>query len=331
MKSTMILMIMLALLFAGCATAPTEPSWVNGDSAEYKSSQYLIGRGQASTVSDASDRARADLAKTFQVAIAAKSEDVQRFKSGEGNGNYIDESSRSITTHTNQIISGIQIAEIWQNPVDKTQHALAILPRMKTAASLRQQIGQLDDAIKANIDQSRQNADLFSKIGFASKAVELQLEREGLQKDLQVVDITGRGVDTQYNSGQLAADMNALLQKIKIRPVAAEGAMAGLNTAVAGALSEAGFMVDNSDNADFTLRSGLHLTDLGEKEGFDWQRGALEIALIDSRGQVRGTKSWSVKGVAIDAGTAVQRALNDATEKLNKNIRSSIVEMAGAK
>jgi hypothetical protein len=327
MKSTMIL---LAFLFAGCTTVLTPPSWVNGDSIKYKNSQYLIGRGQASTVSDAADRARADLAKTFQVAIAAKSEDVQRFKSGEGSGNYSDESSRRITTHTNQIISGIQIAEIWQDPVDKTQHALAILPRMKAVASLREQIGQLDDATKADIDQSRQNADLFRKIGFASKAVELQLEREGLQKDLQVVDITGRGVDVQYNTGQLTADMNALLQTIKIRPIAAEGAMAGLNTAVASALSEAGFMVDNSDKAGYTLRSSLNLTDLGEKEGFDWQRGELEITLIDSQGQVRGTKSWFVKGVATDAGTAMQRALDAATEKLNKNMRSTIVEMAGA-
>ena len=41
--------IMFTLL-SGCASKPpAAPDWIAGDSAQYKSAQYLIGRGQAST------------------------------------------------------------------------------------------------------------------------------------------------------------------------------------------------------------------------------------------------------------------------------------------
>ena len=73
----------VVLLSGGCATAPVQqpkPDWVDGDSAGYQSTQYLLGRGMATTQEEAKDRARADLAKVFQVNVAVDSEDVQSFK-----------------------------------------------------------------------------------------------------------------------------------------------------------------------------------------------------------------------------------------------------------
>jgi len=50
------------VLLFGCASAPTTPDWVNGKSAKYPDNQYLVGRGQADTLDEARNRARADLA-----------------------------------------------------------------------------------------------------------------------------------------------------------------------------------------------------------------------------------------------------------------------------
>src|ERR1019366_645792 len=72
--------LMLSLLLGCASRQPAQPDWIAGDSANYKSSQYLIGRGQAATQEEAKDRARADLSKIFQVAVTADSEDVQKFK-----------------------------------------------------------------------------------------------------------------------------------------------------------------------------------------------------------------------------------------------------------
>lgn len=328
-----VVFVATALIFGGCATKPTQPDWVAGDSAKYTNTQYLIGRGQASTIEDAEDRARADLAKIFQVAVAVRSEDVQSYKSAPENsagpGQYTGESSRHITTRTDQIISGIQIAEIWQDPVSKTRYALAILPRMQTAASLREQINQLDDATQASIDQSKNTADLFIKIAAASKAVESQLEREGLQKALQVVDITGRGVDPKFSSGKLSADMDDLLKRVRIAPKVAEGSAPGLDEIVAGALSHAGFMIATGDKPDYFLTASLKLADLGLKEGWYWQRGDLEVTLSEAvTGRVRGTQHWFVKGAAPDKETAIRRALDEADAVLKKELRPAIISMA---
>lgn len=323
----------VALLLGGCATKPTQPDWIAGDSAKYTSNQYLIGRGQASTMEEAKDRARADLAKIFQVAVAADSEDVQSFRSDSavagGAGQYSGESSRRISTRTDQIIRGIQIAEIWQDPLSKNQYVLAVLPRMQAAAALRQQISQLDDATQGSVEQSKKNSDLFLKIAAASKAVDSQLEREGLQKALQVVDITGRGVDSKYNSGRLKADMDDLLKRVRVAPKVLEGSTPGLDEVVAGALSQAGFMIDTGEKPDFLLKASLKLTDLGLKEGWYWQRGNLEISVSEAAtGRVRGTQRWAVKGTATDRETAIRRALDEADAILKKELGATIIGMA---
>lgn len=321
------------LLLGGCATKPAQPDWIAGDSAKFKSTEYLIGRGQASTMEEAKDRARADLAKIFQVAVAVDSEDVQSFKSDStvagGAGQYAGESSRRISTRTDQIVRGIQIAEIWQDPASKNQYVLAILPRMQAAAALRQQINQLDDATQASVDQSKKNADLFVKIAAASKAVGSQLEREGLQKALQVVDITGRGVESKYNSGRLKADMDDLLKRVRVATKVLEGSTPGLDEVVAGALSQAGFMIDTGEKPDFLLKASLRLTDLGLKEGWYWQRGNLEISVSDAvTGRVLGTQRWPIKGAATDEETAIRRSLDEADAILKKELGATIIGMA---
>jgi len=322
-----------ALLVGGCATKPTQPDWINGDSTKYKSNQYLIGRGQASTIEEAKDRARADLAKIFQVAVAVNSEDVQSFKSDStvagGAGQYAGESSRRITTSTDQIVRGIQIPEIWQDPVSKTQYVLAVLPRLQAAASLRQQISQLDDATQGSVEQSRKNSDLFVKISAASKAIDTQLEREGLQKALQVVDITGRGVESKYNSGRLKSDLDELLKRVRVAPRILEGSTPGLDEVVAGALSQSGFMIDTGEHPDFLLKASLKLSDLGLKEGWYWQRGNLEISVSEAvSGRVLGTHRWPVKGTATDKETAIRRALDEADAILKKELGATIVGVA---
>lgn len=321
----------LTLLMGGCATKPSQPDWVVGDSAKYQSAQYLTGRGQAGTQEEAKDRARADLAKVFQVAVVADSEDVQSFKTDPagGLGQYEGQSSRRILTSTEQIVRGIQIAELWQDPATRNHHALAVLPRLQAASALRQQINLLDDAVRNNIEQSRKNTDLFLKIAAASRALDTQLEREGLQKSLQVVDITGRGQETALSSAKLKSDLDELLKRVRIASQISSDSPAALADIVGGALAQAGFMIETGDRPDFSLKSKLNLTDMGLSGGWYWQRGTLEITLTEvSSGRVRGTKRWSLKSSATDKETAVRRALDQADEVLKKELGSVIINMA---
>jgi hypothetical protein len=319
---------MLSLL-SGCASKPTTPDWITGDSAQYNSAQYLIGRGQAATQEEAKDRARADVAKVFQVAVVANSADVQSSKSdSSGVAKYEQQATRSISTRTDQIIRGIQIPELWQDPTTKDYYALAVLPRLQAAASLRQQIDQLDEATADHIDQSRKSSDLFLKIAAASMAVETQREHESLQKSLQIVDPTGRGTESKWNSAKLQSDLDELLKRVRIAPKVTADSTPGLEEVVAGALANAGFMIETGQNPDFVLQARMVLDDLGLQAGWYWQRGVLEVNLSEAAtGRVRGTKRWNVKSSAPDKATAAKRALNQADDILKQELRPAIIEM----
>ncbi len=320
-------------LLSGCASSkPSTPDWINGDSARFSSAQYLIGRGQASTQEEAKDRARADVAKIFQVAVVASSEDLQRSKSGpDGTPQYEQQATRSISTRTDQIISGIQIAELWQDPATKSYYALAVLPRLQTAASLRQQISQLDEATADHIEQSRKNNDLFLKIAAASQAVETQRERESLQKSLQIVDQTGRGTASKWNSATLQSDLDELLKRVRIAPRVTADSPPRLAGVLAGALANAGFMIETGQHPDFVLQARMELTDLGQQKGWYWQRGDLEISLVETTtGRVRGTRRWTVKSSATDRESSVIRAMNQADAILKRELRTAIIDMVNS-
>jgi len=322
-----------AALLAGCASKPITPDWVDGQAAKYPAGQYLIGRGSASTSEQAQERARADLAKIFQVAVAAESEDVQSFSrdsaNGAAGGQYEERTARRITTRTEQIVRGIRIAELWQDPATKTHHALAVLQRLPAANALREEINRLDAATRQYVQQSRAASDVFVKIGAASRAIESQTEREGFQRSLKVVDITGRGIESEFSSSQLIADRDALLKRVRISPRIPAGADPELESIVRGALAASGFLTEGGDKPDFVLEARMTLNDLGRKEGWYWQRGSIEVTLIEAAAnRVRGTKSWIIKGSALNAAEARQRALQEADSMLKKDLRRTLTGFA---
>ncbi len=334
------------IALTGCATKATQPDWVTGESDNYQRTEFLLGRGQASTQEEAKDRARADIAKVFQVAVTVASEDMQRFKTqtkndqaaSDGaqedgnpnqNGQYENQYSRRITTRTEQVIRGIQIAELWHDPATHNHHVLAILPRLQAVNNLRQEINELDEITRRHISHAQNHTDLFLKIASASLALASQHAREAVQKSLQVVDRTGQGVATTLSSGQLQASLGELLRRVKLASLTAADAPPGLAEIVAGALAHAGYLLEDQKQAEFIVRAQLNLTDLGLQEGWYWQRGHLEITLSEAAsGRVRGTQRWLIKSSAPDKNGAAKRAMNQVDTVLKLEMGAAIIAMA---
>ena len=325
------------LAAAGCATRSAMPDWVNGPAEKYQSEQYLIGRGQAATAEEARDRARADLAKIFEVSVAVESQDVQTFSlksPGAGNetgpaGEYAAQASRRITTRADQIIQGIQIAEVWQDPLTKTQHALAVLPRLQASMRLHQEIERLDAATRKYLEESRGATDLLVKIGAADRALGTQLERTGYQKSLRVVDPTGRGAEPEWNTARLSADLADLLKRVHVAAQVAPDAPPGFATAVNGALAGAGFLIETGEKPEDVLVANLVLEDLGLRDGWYWQRGALEVTLRETAAnRVRGSRRWDIKVSAQDHAVSRQRALDQVAAILGRELRETVVGFA---
>lgn len=318
------------LLATGCAAIRDDvpPDWVSGKSARYPDAKYLIGRGQAPDPEGARNRARADLAQIFETSVKVETSDVTRFSSSGGRANKPQleaDVSRRIVTRTEQIIQGIQIAEVWQDPQTRMHHALAILPRQQAAAALRQDIERLDGATRSYVGQARESTDLLQKVAAASRALETQAARDASQKALRVIDTTGRGVEPEFNSGELAADLDSLLRRIRVRPQADRG----LEPMLSGALSAAGFMPDSASDAPYVLTGSLQLDDLGLIDRWYWVRGILEIRLAEgASGKIRGTKRWEVNGSGREKASAQRRALDQADELLRQELRSTILGFA---
>jgi hypothetical protein len=333
MKTLIVIAVSIVSLIAGCATTPTTPDWVSGTSSRYPDAQYLSGRGQAATVDEARDRARADLAKIFEVAIAVTSEDIQTYSAKDkAPGQYEAQSTRRIATRTDQIVSGIQIAELWQDPVTKTQHSLAVLQRLPAATSLRHEIERLDGATRRHLDQARAADDLFVKIGAASRALDAQGERQAYQKSLKIVDPTGRGAEPEWNTAKLGADLADLLKRVRVATRVSPQAAPGFAEIVNGAVAAAGFLIETGDKPDFVLDADLTLQDLGLQEGWYWQRGTLEVRLTETAtNRARGSQRWPIKTSARDRASSRSRALDEADRILKKELRGTVVGFATAK
>jgi hypothetical protein len=321
----------------GCASHPAMPDWVNGPAEKYPAEQYLVGRGQAATAEEARDRARADLAKIFEVAVAVESEDVQTFrqksdsadKNAKPAGEYAAQASRRVTTHADHIIEGIQIAEVWQDPQTQTQHALAVLPRLQTSQRLRQEIERLDAATSKYLEESRTAGDILMKIGAAQHALDAQMERAGYQKYLRIVDPTGRGDESQWNTARLDADLADLLKRVRVAVQTAPDAPPGFAAAVSGAVAGAGFLIATGEKPDYILIANLAVEDLGLREGWYWQRGAMEVTLRETAAdRVRGSRRWDIKVSAQDHAVSRQRVLDQSAAFLKKDLRQTIIGFA---
>ncbi|VAX10019.1 hypothetical protein MNBD_GAMMA25-230 [hydrothermal vent metagenome] len=325
-------LLLFSLFFAaGCAgTGSSQPDWVNGNSSLYLPSKYLSGKGQDGHQAVARDRARADLTKIFEVRIQEQSEDQVRSNSkteaGKTRLQLESSTSRNISTHSDQIISGIQIAETWEDKANKQFHVLAVLERMKASANLRDSINQLDEVTALAIRRARQNNNLLPKIGLAHRALQAQLEREVYAKQLKIVDYSGRGLDSPYNLATLANDRDALLQRMSIYSKVDTDPLGGLDTMLKAAISAAGFTHVTDTKKAYILEAKLILNERKDAQGWYWQRGTLEISLIHaSSQQVQGSQRWDIKESSQDQ-TIAKKRVNDTIDKILKSqLRSTII------
>lgn len=318
-----------ALLVACAGTPDTHrvPDWVSGESARYRAADYLLGRGSAPRVDQAQERARADLAKAFEFRVVAHSEDVQTYERDGDAASSRSRGERRVASSTDKAVSGVRIAELWQDPQTREQHALAILPRLPAATALRQDIAAADEAIAHAIAQSRDATDGLRRAGAAQRAVALAVQRDELQRSLRIVDITGRGVAPAVGTERLRADADALLARLRFA-ARGEGEVAELGALLAGALAHAGFTV--SDAApELILRGGLQIEEQGRRDGWFWLRGQITVTLADAAsGEVRGRQAWTVKASGVEAEAARVRLLREVDSVLRRELRATLTGFA---
>ena len=315
-----------ALVLAGA------PDWVGGNAKKYPSNTYLMGRGVGATLEEAQNRARGDLATIFEVRVEVLTENTTTVAKS-GNKEQVQQiASQQVSAKTDKVISGIHIAEVWRDPRSMDFHALAVLGRAQAAASLSEEIGQIDATVQLEVNTADEAVDPLLKIAALTRAMRAAVNRDGFQASLKVVNSSGQGVDAPIPQALVHLQMDAVLKKIKMASEVVDNAgapeFAGI---LKGGLAAAGFLAQTSNEAEFVLQGTLTLNDLGRKEKWHWMRGTIEVALLEkASGRVRGSKTWPVKASAQDVKTARSRVLFEIEKLLKQDLRPAIIEFAAS-
>lgn len=326
------ILVITASLLLSTPTIAVQPKWVTDSTLEYPNAMYLVGRGTGSTAEEAQNRARGDLATIFEVRIEVSNQNTTTVAQSGKNEQVDRVASQQVTASTDKVISGINIAEVWRDPVTQDFHALAVLPRAQASASLREELAKIDDGLKQQMQAAQSADDLLLKVGALSQALQSSINRDGFQATLKVIDPSGRGVPAPFSQATIQKQIGDTLKKVKISPEIVDDA--GSNkfaSIIKGGLAAAGFLASNAASADLVLESKLTLSDLGRMDGWNWMRGTVEVSLVEkATGRVRGSKTWPVKASARDAKTARSRALIEIEKVLKEELRAAIVEFAAS-
>jgi len=132
MKKETVFSVFLACLTA-CASGPQTPppAWFQNSRAVYPESEYITGRGQGTTQSEAETKARAEVAYFLQTQISAESSARQAFTTGhDGITNEERQTIENIVTRIQGEQRAVRLAEDpWRDPKTKAWHTVAYIKR----------------------------------------------------------------------------------------------------------------------------------------------------------------------------------------------------------
>lgn len=192
-----------------------KPGWVDGRTAEYPSTQYLSGVGQADTRSNAEDQAYAAVARIFKAEVAAQAKDWESYFVVENHG--VTNAERRLTidnvtkVSTDKVLENVRIADTWYDSDSRLHYALGVMDRSQAEAALMEKVSALDRAIEADIAESRQAIDKLAKVRALRRAGRNLVLREAYNTDLRVIRLSGHGTPSAYQVNELSGELEQFL------------------------------------------------------------------------------------------------------------------------
>ena len=339
MRTPQLLLLSFIVLVSACASTGKQagdlPDWVDGQSKQHPKALYLTGVGIADNLDDAKDRARADLAKQFEVAVQEQSQQQQEYtkqQQGEESAESLRQSvTRQLITRTTRTVQGIEIANTWRDNNTHKHYVLAALSRNKAKQQYEQQIHVIDEQSKQKLRQAEDETDALRKAAQVNDAIELQLQRMSVQSALQVVDPTGYGKPGNIPLGELMRTRDALINKINIEPISHGQLADKLIPVISGNTANAGFNITESAQAKYKLLAEAKLDPPLKKQGWIWLRGTLQLTLRDPNNNEIGIKRWPLKAASVTADQSQQRLINDIDKILKSELRNTVLGFADVK
>jgi len=339
---TRILLTCLALgISVACATtggAKDAPGWTTGDSDKYPKGKYLVGVGVGDSKAAAEDDARAQIAKIFRVQIESLTQSLSQYigyVNSKGKESWISGNDISTLTrsYTNEILSGVEIAERWNSPKAQV-YALAVLERNSARNRLEQQVMEMDGEIAGLMEEAAKATDKISSIKLALRALDSMKKRSVINNQLMVVNPLGQGVDSEVNPGLLNGKLVGYLANLKLYVEVEGDGGDRIKQAVVESITRGGLQVQETDaEADILIKGSVtgkpvnRASDTGLK--FGQFEAKIEMVSAET-GATFGSINELRKEGAMDLQDARERCLFTLSkiivEKFNKELYSFLTK-----
>jgi len=310
--------LLLAVVLVTACSSQQQPQWLDQPEARYSPQLYLTAQGEADDRSVAADRARANLAKIFRVAINEKSTDSSSSTIAVTPDAHMASVSseqkvtRDISSEVREVVQGAKVTEYWQDASGR-YHALAILEKNAAAKRFRDQIGELDRHTESLLSYASTEANNpVSALSALTEAEQSQQQRDAANVSLSVV--SPNVIPAKESAASIASIIRNALSSLPLSVTADDP---GLKEDIERAANSLG--IKTRATARYRLTGRLDLGPATQQQGWYWLRGSCELILKDND-MVIAKQRWPVKVGALEENVAQQRSRDLMNQELPKQL-----------
>jgi hypothetical protein len=317
-------LMLSALLLALASCAPRPPQWIAGPSEQYPVAAWFTGVGIDTDRVRAEDRARAEIAKIFEVQVHARdvsseSHWLSRTEAGASE-EYRQQVAAELSAGTDRVLSGVRIAEVWTDKGGRV-HALAVLDRLRAAQALRGELAELDLETAETVRRAEAQAVPLRRLGGYLQALQLLERRRPLAGDLALVDPSGIVPAAPYGAADISSRADAAAADIRLGVELDGDRDRVVQGALIRALAEVGFRLAPAGEADLLLRGGVTMESYAVAP-LQWAVATAQVEFVGADGAPLDAVRASVREGSQVAG----RAETLAREKLGERLASLLLE-----
>jgi len=311
--------ILVGVLLTACGSTAKQPQWLDKPSTDYPQTRYLSATAQANKRDTAGDRALANLAKIFEVAVKEQSID---FSSSEAIGSQDQVETRNeqrvarhVSTAAREVLEGAKIVEFWQSDEEQV-YALAVLNKSEAARRFKQDITSADRKVRQLVNYASNDApNAITALTALNSARAVQSARDNLRRNLSIV--SGTTSASKYSVDQLEELIRQALATLQFS-VRADDEV--LLTELQNAVGSLG--IQYNPQSSMALSGVIDTEPVEQKQSWYWLRGSYELSLLTGD-TVIAKKRWPIKVSATDKGMVQQRA----RDTINSHLPNYVFEL----
>ncbi len=314
--------IFLVLVLVGCANLPSSPiiDFTENNKKSYPTSTYLTAIGSASSLGEAREHAKGNLAAIF----SAKVEDDSIFSQNiqQKTGKKIDKSeylSRSTLVSARINIDGMSIAEDFYDTEDGIYYALAVLNRHEAEQRWLPELTNYKKVIAETEIKLSKELPPYQAIHLIKEINTAIIQHNSLAQRLRIVNPQGGYVTKANDSSQ---NLRKRAKQISFAITSPRKNL--VNIASASFVAE-GMEPVTTDNPKLNISIVPSATPGIERD--DWFIYREEITItVNYEGLSPRKINWKIQASSIDQQTAKNRLVDELNNKIAKELFSAIID-----